>query len=318
MGFWDIAKRAGLAVGTGGLSEAGGARTLYDAGKYVGGKVMDWGQAQAEEDARRAGLLEGEAGAASRFADTGQQGYRRTGREMGDLADAFRRQASGQDSFSAEQLRQSLGQQQAAQLSMAASARPGNQAMAARQAMLGMGRAGSAAAGNQALAGIQERQAANQALGQLLATQRGQDLQAAIGSRGQAITGYGGLADDPTLQDRLWGLAGGALAAGGQVGGAALGSDKRLKKDIKDGDDDADAFIAGLKSYSYKYRDRKWGEGKQLGVMAQDVERTPFGKQIVRDTPAGKVLDSAKLSGANTAAIARLGERLSKLERKGR
>lgn len=309
MGLFDVVKRAGLAVATGGLSEAGGARTLYDGARAAGRAI----QGARREDHRKEQLLEDETGAASRFADVGQRGFGRTGRSMDQLAGQLGRLGRGEDSFSAEQLRQNLGQTMAAQQAFAAGARPGNQAMAARTAAMNMGRQQVGLAGQQALAGIQERQAAQQALGQLLGTQRGQDLQAALGARQQALAGYGQLAAEPGMDDRIWGLAGGVAQSLPAVGAAAF-SDKRVKRDIKDGSKDADEFLKSLKAYTYKYKKAEHGEGDQLGVMAQDIEKTKFGKQIVLETPQGKMLNAAKLSGANTAAIARLADRLSKLE----
>lgn len=176
-----------------------------------------------EQDAmdRARANFTGQASSAGQFAGLGEQGYQQTGREMGTVKDQLGRLMRGQDSYSAEQLRQGLGQQLAAQQSMAASARPGNSAMAARQAMLGMGRAASGMAGQQALAGIAERQAATQALGQLLGQQRGQDLQAALGARGLAMQGYGDiwktLMGEPTTGDRVMGVLGAAIPAAGMV-----------------------------------------------------------------------------------------------------
>jgi hypothetical protein len=100
--------------------------------------------------------------------------------DSGALRSQLQRQMSGQQSLSGEQLRQALGQNVAAQQSMAAGARGGNQAMMARQASMNAANMGAGLAGQQAMAGIAERQAAAQQLAGL----RGQDLQAALGSLG--------------------------------------------------------------------------------------------------------------------------------------
>lgn len=297
MGWTDWAKRAALGAATLGGSE------------LFRGDVEKGLEDQRQKDR----AFEDQSRQSARFAGRGERGYRQTGKSMDRLGHQLQRLANGQDSFSAEQLRQNLGQTQSAQQSMALGASPQNQAMAARTAANNMSRQQAGLAGQQALAGIAERQSAQQALGGLLGRQRDQDLQAALQGRQMAMGGYGQLAGEPGMSDRLWGLGGGALQAGGQ---AFAKSDKRAKTEIADGGKDADEFLKGLKAYSYKYKDSRDGEGDQLGVMAQDIEKTKFGKQIVRDTPQGKYLDSAKLSGANTAAIARLADRLSKLESK--
>lgn len=53
---------------------------------------------------------------------------------------------------------------------------------------------------------------------------------------------------------------------------------------------------------------------KNLGVMAQDIERSPVGRQVVKNTPSGKMLDVPQLTGALAAAIGRLNERLRSVE----
>jgi len=314
MGFWDFTKRA------------------LDPGGFVWDpNAPDKEQARKDAEPFRpvdpTGQVQREADSASRFADRSKTDFQRTGTRMDDLGELLRRRAGGQDSLSAEQLRQSLGQTQAAQQSMAASARPANAAMAARTAAMQMGRQQAGLAGQQALAGIQERSAAEQGLGQLYTNQRAQDLAAANAQRGLALQGLGDIEQNRSI--RFTGTMPGVQATTSAAAeaeaqrrkglieaGAALFSDRRLKKSIKDGGDDADEFIRGLKAFSYRYKDDRLGRGKQLGVMAQAVEKTRFGEQIVRDTPEGKMLDVGKLSGANTAAIARLGERLAKLEGK--
>lgn len=123
--------------------------------------------------------------------------------------------ASGQNSVSAEQLRQGLQQAQAQQMSMAASASPQNQAMAARNAMLNSGNVASGMMGQQAMAGLQERQAALNALSQLQLGQSGQNLQGALGMAQNANNAYGTNLGNP---QNTWGKTiGGAL--GGGAGG---------------------------------------------------------------------------------------------------
>lgn len=97
---------------------------------------------------------------------------------------------SGRNSVSAEQLRQGLQQNVAAQQSMAAGAAPQNQVMAARTAMMQAGRLGAGLAGQQAVAGLQERQQASQLAAQLAEQMRQQSLQATLGGQGGALNAY--------------------------------------------------------------------------------------------------------------------------------
>lgn len=222
---------------------------------------------------------------------------------------ALQAQQSGQNSVSAMQLQQALQQNLGAQQSMAAGASPQNAAMAARTAAIQSGRLGSAAAGQQAIAGLQERNQATQALGQLGLGMRGQDLQGTLGGYGAANQGYGAMVN-PTGDQSFLQQNAGAISG---LGALIAASDRRLKTDITDGADDAKSLLDGLKAYAYNYKDDKYGKGKQLGVMAQDLEKGGL-KQAVINTPSGKMVDGAKLALGLAAVLPGLDKRLSKLE----
>ncbi len=131
--------------------------------------------------------LSAQSRAAGFFANRTQQGFEGLGGE----ADALRAQIANRPSLSQEVLRQGLQQGQAQQMSMAAGARPGQAPMAARSAMMNAGRMSSGMSGQAATARIQEQQARDQAIAQMLMQQRQQELQAALGARGQALQGQG-------------------------------------------------------------------------------------------------------------------------------
>lgn len=290
----------------------------FQLGKYVYDKYKG---SQAQDQANKARVDEAlnnlnQTGAESnQFARSGQQNYGMMGAELAQDRARLRDLAAGKNSVSAEQLRQGLQQNLAAQQSMAASASPQNSAMAARTAMMNSGRLGAGMSGQAALAGIQERNAANQALANMNLQQRQQDLQAAINSRGNAVDAYGkvagnsGMNTDEQRMKQVLGMTQGGLEA------AAMFSDERLKTDTKGGDDDANKAIAGLKAYTYRYKDENHGKGQQLGIMAQELERAGL-KHAVFETPTGKAVHGAKLAGANTAMIAALGKRVADLEGK--
>lgn len=249
--------------------------------------------------------------ASNQFAEYNQGGYQALTGEAAAQRDALRRQALGQDSLSSEQLRQGLQQNLASQRSMAAGASPQNSAMAARNAAMNMGRAASGMSGAAATAGIQERQAAQNALSQMILQQRGQDLQGALGSRQNAISGYGGIKPEGTKLDQYAPL----IKAGGDV--AAAISDERAKTGVQPADGRARSILDGLKAYTYRYKDASNGAGPQVGVMAQDMERAGLG-HAVRDTPNGKMVDAGKAATSSLALTAALAERVKKLEGRGR
>ncbi len=168
-----------------GIPTAGG----YNVAKWGLGKLTE--SPGDEEERKRKELLAQQAAAAGNFAGVGEQGYQQLGQDARARMDYLRRIAGGQESIAGEQLRQGLQQNQAALRSQAASAAPQNQAMAARTAMIQSGKLGAGMSGQAAMAGMQERRDAEAALAQLINAQRQQDLQAALGSRQTAVTGYG-------------------------------------------------------------------------------------------------------------------------------
>lgn len=97
---------------------------------------------------------------------------------------------------------------------------------------------------------------------------------------------------------------------GTTLGAAAAFSDEEVKDDVADFD--PSAFLDDLTSVKYRYKNPKMGEGKQVGVMAQDIEKEV--PQMVHDTPDGKIVDYNKAGGPILASMASLHERLKKLE----
>jgi hypothetical protein len=197
-------------------------------------------------------------------------------------------------------------------MSMAAGASPANSVMAARTAAIQMGRNQAQMAQQAALTGIAERNAAAQALADMNLGQRGQDINVGLGSRQNQMTGLG--ANKP---DKPPGPS--KLQTGLAIAGAAapLFSDERLKTNIQDGDQAARRVLKKLSAKSYDYKDSRMGKGKQLGFLAQDLERAGM-KGAVIETPIGKAVDVGKLTGANTAFISSLAKRVAKLEGKGK
>jgi Chaperone of endosialidase len=111
----------------------------------------------------------------------------------------------------------------------------------------------------------------------------------------------------------------GASAISGLAGGYS--SDEGLKEDVDDHSNLADEFLRRLSPKSYRYKNmadepRQPGTGgRYLGVMAQDVESTPeIGKQIIINTPRGKMVSHGAAMSAALAGLGRLHERLADLE----
>jgi hypothetical protein len=109
----------------------------------------------------------------------------------------------------------------------------------------------------------------------------------------------------------------------GMAGGAAMGlvglSDVRAKKDISPADvtnmmapgRSALATARSAPAYTYEYRDPANGEGPKVGPMAQDLERTPLGNTLVKETPQGKAVDGGR---AGLVALSAAGEQQNQLD----
>lgn len=106
-------------------------------------------------------------------------------------------------------------------------------------------------------------------------------------------------------------MMGNVIGGAAQIGGAAMMSDEKLKTDVKHFD--ASSFLDKLVPSEYKYKDPSHGDGKQVGVMAQDVEKDA--PQLVGHNEKGdKYIDYNKAGGPILASLAALHERLNKLE----
>lgn len=261
------------------------------------------------DEAMRKRLLAQQGGISGQFADRGETGFGELGQQGREALAGYQRRMSGQDSVSAEQLRQGIGQLQSQQQSIAAGASPMNAASAARTAAIQSARLGSGLAGQQAIAGLQERQQAQQQYAALLQALRSQDLESALAGRRNAMTGYGA-AEQGAADKTWWEKNGPAIQAGAS---AIAASDRRLKTSVKDGDKHARKAAEGLGAHLFRYKDEGNGKGRQFGVMAQELERAGLGHAVI-DTPRGKMVHGAKLATSTAAMVGSLARRLAKLE----
>jgi hypothetical protein len=123
--------------------------------------------------------------------------------------------------------------------------------------------------------------------------------------------------------------AGTALQTAGAVVGGIVKSDRDAKKDIhyltdhlqaEMGGDELGEFLESLRPATYRYKrpsEPGAGPGKQYGLIAQDLEETPVGASLVRDTRRGKVIDLASAVPVAFAAIARMRDEMDRMKRKG-
>jgi hypothetical protein len=94
---------------------------------------------------------------------------------------------------------------------------------------------------------------------------------------------------------------------------AAVVSDEDEKTDAKG----VQEMLDHLHAYSYRYKDPSMAgaaPGRRVGVMAQDLEKSPLGASFVREQDGHKVVDYGQALGAMMAAHAAANDRLNEHE----
>jgi len=109
-------------------------------------------------------------------------------------------------------------------------------------------------------------------------------------------------------------IAGGNIARGNRnvqlvdsgIQYGAMFSDERLKTDLKlVSESDLKDMRKHLKAFAFKYKSEMYGKGKWVGVMAQDLEKSPLGKLLVFEDKDGlKVIDKNKVMSLFLATMA--------------
>jgi len=150
----------------------------------------------------------------------------------------------------------------------------------------------------------------------------GTDVQAKTAKRGQIMNLISGL---------IGGASSGATAAiihsdknqkqpidhEGNLHRQLTGDHEREQKMSQDGQKSVQDFLGSLKPQAFEYKQDSPaydGGEEHLGVMAQDLEKTPEGKSAVMESPEGKMVDTSKLAMMLAAAMGELHHRVSQLE----
>lgn len=94
-------------------------------------------------------------------------------------------------------------------------------------------------------------------------------------------------------------------------------SDERLKTGVGNGAGEIRSALDNLSPKSFEYKDGANGEGERLGIMAQDLEKSKYGKSIVqKDGDGMRMVDGGGGLNMALAAIADLHQRMKKFEGK--
>lgn len=91
-------------------------------------------------------------------------------------------------------------------------------------------------------------------------------------------------------------------------------SDERQKENIRRDPKEVDRFIKSLRPSTFQMSQ---GGERRMGVIAQDMERSEAGRDMVRSEPGGKVVDGSKAVQMLMAAVGRLGERVEQRNASG-
>ena len=103
-------------------------------------------------------------------------------------------------------------------------------------------------------------------------------------------------------------------AGSGAAGTLIAASDRNLKEDEADGSKDVRGVLDSLSPKRFRYIDEKPGS-KRLGIMAQDLEKTPLGKAVVERTPVGLGFNVGQATGLALAGLADIHKRLKAVEK---
>lgn len=140
--------------------------------------------------------------------------------------------------------------------------------------------------------------------GQMSAVDRGLDLSAADLAAQEARYGR----YKKKNQDDTSAYVGGLSTIGSLI------SDERAKENVKDEGEGIARTMRALSAKSWDYKDPANGEGRHIGIMAQDLEKTEAGRWLVTERNGVKTIDAKKAIGALLASNAELTKRLDKVE----
>jgi len=215
-------------------------------------------------------------------------------------------------SVAEQQMRTGLDEAARRASSFAASQRGVSPALAARLASQGQQELMGQGIGQTAMLRAQEQQRAESLASGLIGDQRSARMareqlgvNAALGAEGMRQRGAEAGA---SRQSSLLGGLGSAATVG------LLMSDERAKTGARDGRGAAREMLDKIEPSSYEYKNKAHGQDRHLSPMAQDLEKSQAGKQMVVDTPDGKMVDYGRGFGAILAAQADLNERLKQVE----
>jgi hypothetical protein len=99
---------------------------------------------------------------------------------------------------------------------------------------------------------------------------------------------------------------------------ASMFSDENVKDNVEPAQPDIENFLANLEPKKWDYKDPKYGSTsgqENVGVMAQDMEKSPLGKAFVSEDKEGvKRIDYGKAQSTMLAILKSLSDRMDRQE----
>lgn len=229
------------------------------------------------------------------------------------FTEALRMQSMGHGgpTVAQQQLQQATNRNIGQLAGRAAGARGPNQALALREGLRAQGTSNQEAAAQSGLLRAQEMQTAQQAYAADLARQQAskqelEKLKAGIRGQTQQLQTSANLNQQQGQKGLIQNVA------------TALLSDKNEKKNIKKAD--LNDLVKKIKAVSFEYKQpngESYQNGTVDGFLAQDLEESKLGKEmIMQDAKGKKMVDLKKAVPVTMAAVSEIMKRLNKLEKK--
>lgn len=250
----------------------------------------------------------------------GQQNQAR--QQQGLLGGMLMQQATGNGpSVAQNQLRQAQATNAAQQSSAAASARGGamNAMLAQKNAADLSAQSAQQTAGQAATLRAQEQLGAMGQLGNLYGQMREGDLNAANMAQarqlglGQQQLGYGAQQMQADMANQQANQVFGKLVTGAAQGAAAglVMSDRNVKHDIEPlSHEEIRSVAEAMRPRGFRYDEEGDRGPRRMGIIVQDLERSPAGRYMVSETEDGKAIDTGSALSYVLAAISDIYRRM--------
>lgn len=224
------------------------------------------------------------------------------------------------NSIAQQQLNQATNRNVAQIAGRVNAARGPNQTLALREGMRAQGAANQEAAGQSGILRAQEYQNAlqNQANTRNMQLQNLAREQQALQNREQLKADIAGATQAQTSAANLYKAEGTKNLIQDVTSSAAkfFGmSDERIKKDVKPAHLEEIMTKLNAKKFSYKQPNgESYQDGTVTGIMAQDLEKSKLGKEMVSEIDGVKSVDLKKAVPVTMAAVSEIMKRIKKLE----